>query len=103
MNTPALDAFKELNIEPILETSEEEAVQQIIKSWKTLREDNQSLRRELSIMDNQLKLMNYTGNLISIIHGDGGYYIAANGWKRATDDAIRKYFELRDKSESEED
>ena len=37
----------------------------------------------------------YAGNLLAVIHGDGGHYIGKHGWKKATDDAIKTYYALR--------
>jgi len=32
------------------------------------------------------------GNLLAIIHRDGGQYIWAHGWEKATDEAIKKLY-----------
>lgn len=37
----------------------------------------------------------HLGNLLAIIHGDGGHYQAEHGNEKATTDAIAKYYELR--------
>jgi len=34
------------------------------------------------------------GNLLCVIHRDGGQYIAEHGWKKAIKDAESKYYEL---------
>ena len=52
------------------------------------------------------KTAEYAGNLLAVMHGDGGHYISDHGWKKATDDAIEKYYALtseRDEAVRERD
>ncbi len=39
-------------------------------------------------------------NMLCIIHGDGGHYIAEHGIDKAYDDALSKYYEYRYKDEA---
>lgn len=54
-----------------------------------LRELVRSLRAE------QQELEQLCGNLLAVIHGDGGHYIDEHGWEQAINDAIDKYNLLR--------
>lgn len=42
---------------------------------------------------------NLLGNLLAIIHRDGGHYIDDNGWEKAVEDAIQKVYDDRAKLE----
>jgi hypothetical protein len=37
----------------------------------------------------------YAGNLLAVIHGDGGHYTDKHGWKKSTDDAKDKYYAMQ--------
>jgi len=50
------------------------------------------LRRQLAESKAKAEEMEYAGNLLAIIHGDGGHYITDHGWKKAVDDAMTKWY-----------
>jgi hypothetical protein len=37
----------------------------------------------------------YAGNLLAVIHRDGGHYLDHHGWRKAVDDAKRIWYDLR--------
>ncbi len=39
------------------------------------------------------------GELLCVIHGDGGHYIEEHGMKKAIEDAHKEYYKLRQKAE----
>lgn len=41
------------------------------------------------------KQVQQAGNLLAIIHRDGGHYITEHGWEKACEDAEAVYFKLR--------
>jgi hypothetical protein len=45
----------------------------------------------------------YAGNLLAVIHGDGGHYTDKHGWKKSTDDAIERYGVMRGKLNKKEE
>lgn len=42
------------------------------------------------------------GNLLAVMHGDGGHYVAKHGWGKATEDAMVVKYALLDRAEAAE-
>lgn len=59
----------------------------------SLVNENADLRRQLADAKAKAEEVEYAGNLLAIIHGDGGHYISDHGWKKAVDDAMTKWYD----------
>lgn len=42
------------------------------------------------------------GNLLAVIHGDGGHYVTEHGWEKACEDAAAKWYSRYDRGENDE-
>lgn len=58
-------------------------------------------RDPMPIYDDETKRA--VGDLLAVIHGDGGHYIAEHGVKKACADAVSKWHGLRDKLDNAQD
>lgn len=66
--------------------------------WKTDEELAEQLRIERAARE----AAEYMGNLLAIVHRDGGHYVDEHGTVKATDDAINIINDLRQRAESAE-
>ena len=64
---------------PMWTDMEDKQLRQLEKEVKQLKAENQSF-----------------GNVLAIIHGDGGHYITKHGHEKASQDAIAKISKVRD-------
>lgn len=67
------------NVVPPVESHEENA-----KDCEALENENAALRKENETLRDKV---NHAGNLLAVIHRDGGHYIDEFGWEKACQDA----------------
>lgn len=80
-----------------------EQYQRLSNSWSALShrvadiekcEGDTPIVLRLNAIEHQPVPSEYAGNLLAVIHGDGGDYTAQHGWKKSVDDAMKKWYAM---------